>query len=143
MGGSTYGYKVPEKDAKKNRTTTTIGLFCRMVLGWPKDYRPLQKGLGRIAGDSPRGNHMYMNYYASQILHHAGGRGWERWNRQMRDYLVDTQSREGHERGSWYFQEEWSGYGGRLYTTSMAILTLEVYYRYLPMYGEAFVDAAP
>ncbi|GAG45921.1 unnamed protein product, partial [marine sediment metagenome] len=33
--------------------------------------------------------------------------------------------------------------GGRLYTTSLAILTLEVYYRYMPMYQEAFVDAAP
>ena len=54
-GGSTYGYKSPEKNMTKNRTTSIIGLFCRMMLGWPNDYRPLQKGLGRIASESATG----------------------------------------------------------------------------------------
>ena len=30
----------------------------------------------------------------------------------------------------------WGGYGGRVYTTAMATLCLEVYYRYLPVYQE-------
>ena len=29
----------------------------------------------------------------------------------------------------------WGEQGGRVYTTALATLTLEVYYRYLPMYG--------
>jgi len=138
--GSRYGYKKP---AKNRKTTSTVGLFCRMMLGWPADHKPLMKGVVRIAEQLPHENNMYFNYYASQVLHHFGGRGWKRFNPKMRDYLVATQSPAGHERGSWYFDEKHSHHGGRLYTTTLAILTLEVYYRYMPMYQEAFVDDAP
>jgi hypothetical protein len=61
----------------------------------------------------------------------------------MRDYLVDSQGTEGHETGSWYFAEQHSTPGGRLYTTAMSIMTLEVYYRYMPLYKEPFVGRAP
>jgi len=61
----------------------------------------------------------------------------------MRDYLVELQATQGHETGSWYIDENWSTQGGRLYTTTLSILTLEVYYRYMPMYQEGFVNDAP
>lgn len=138
--GATYGYQSP---LKNRRSTSVVGLFSRMVLGWPHEHPPLRKGMALIAKQSPRQNHMYFNYYASQTLHHVGGPGWERWNPRMREYLVASQATAGHETGSWYFDEEWSDRGGRLYTTTLAILTLEVYYRYMPMYREAFVDQAP
>ena len=32
--------------------------------------------------------------------------------------------------GSWPTDEEWGGYGGRVYTTATAALCLEVYYRH-------------
>ena len=35
--------------------------------------------------------------------------------------------------GSWDPDTVWGGYGGRVYTTAMAALCLEVYYRYLPL----------
>ena len=138
--GATYGYKTPSTN---RRTTSVVGLFCRMLLGWPKDYAPLRRGMARIADESPLENNMYFNYYGTQALHHVGGNGWKRWNRQMRDHLVETQAQQGHERGSWYVKEAWSDRGGRLYTTTLSILTLEVYYRYLPMYRKAFIDKAP
>jgi hypothetical protein len=86
---------------------------------------------------------MYFIYYASQVLHHLGGRHWEKWNPRMREYLVHSQATKGHEAGSWYFDEPHSTPGGRLYTTTMAIMTLEVYYRYMPLYGESFVERGP
>ncbi len=138
--GSRYGY---DKPVKNRKTTSTVGLFCRMMLGWPASHRPLMKGVARISDQLPHQNNMYFNYYASQVLHHFGGAGWKRFNPKMRDYLVATQSQAGHEQGSWYFEEKHSRHGGRLYTTTLAILTLEVYYRYMPMYQKAFVDDAP
>lgn len=135
--GSKYRYKASEKP---QRVMTVVGLFSRMLLGWSHDHRPLMKGVALIAEQDPRENHMYFNYYASQVLRHHGGPGWERWNPRMRDYLVETQNTQGHETGSWYFDEDWSNPGGRLYTTTLSILTLEVYYRYMPMYQEAFLD---
>ena len=135
--GAAYGYQEP---TKKKRSMSVVGLFARMMLGWPHDHRPLLKGISKIADQGPHQNHMYFNYYASQVLRHHGGSGWKRWNPRMRDYLVELQATEGHETGSWYIDENWSDRGGRLYTTTLAILTLEVYYRYMPMYQEKFLE---
>jgi len=114
-----------------------------MMLGWPRDHSPMLKGMARIAEQAPHQHDMYFNYYASQALHHLGGPGWKRWNPRMREYLVKSQATTGHETGSWYFEEVWSKRGGRIYTTTLAILTLEVYYRYMPMYQDAFLSNAP
>ena len=57
----------------------------------------------------------------------------------MRDYLVNTQDKEGNQAGSWYFGSSHASAsvkGGRLYNTSLACMTLEVYYRYLPIYTD-------
>ena len=59
----------------------------------------------------------------------------------MRDFLIATQSNSGHESGSWFFKERYGSVGGRLYTTAMAVMTLEVYYRYLPLFDRETVAA--
>lgn len=138
--GSAYTYVAGEGGTN---ATDAIGLLCRMIGGWPKTARPLVKGTNRIGKLSPVNNNVYFIYYASQVLHHMGGPRWERWNPRMREYLIDSQATEGHETGSWYFDEQHSTPGGRLYTTAMAIMTLEVYYRYMPIYGESFVEKKP
>ena len=138
--GATYGYQEPQMNRP---STSAVGLLCRMMLGWPKDHDPLMRGAARLAKEDPLRSNMYLNYYNAQVLHHIGGSGWKRWNRRMREHLIRTQAQEGHERGSWFFQEAWSDRGGRLYTTALSILTLEVYYRYLPIYQEDIVDIGP
>jgi hypothetical protein len=131
-------------DSPNRRTAATpIGLLCRMIGGWTKEYRPLQQMASEISDVPPKNKDVYFNYYASQVLHHLGGANWEKWNPKMREYLIDSQATEGHETGSWYFAEPHSSTGGRLYTTAMATMTLEVYYRYMPLYKEAFVDRTP
>ena len=131
-------------DSPNRRTAATpIGLLCRMIGGWSKEYRPLQQMASEISEVPPNTKDVYFNYYASQVLHHLGGPNWDRWNPKMREYLIDTQAKEGHETGSWYFAEPHSSSGGRLYTTAMATMTLEVYYRYMPLYKESFVDRTP
>lgn len=132
-----YRYRVGDKPTTSN---TAIGLLCRMVTGWPLSRPHLRKGVAKLGTEPPDRNHMYFNYYASLVLHHAGGRGWTKWNPKMREYLVESQARRGHERGSWYFPEAHSTQGGRLYTTAMAIMTLEVYYRYMPLYRETALE---
>jgi hypothetical protein len=55
----------------------------------------------------------------------------------MRDFLIQSQEKGGHKEGSW--SPEGADYGthaGRIYTTSLALLTLEVYYRHLPLYKQ-------
>jgi hypothetical protein len=54
----------------------------------------------------------------------------------MARQLPEMQIKKGRERGSWAPQQDvWGHYGGRLYTTCLAIYMLEVYYRHLPIYS--------
>jgi hypothetical protein len=55
----------------------------------------------------------------------------------MRDMLVDLQNKGGDldKRGSWEKDQGFIGSAcGKLGTTCLALLTLEVYYRHLPLY---------
>lgn len=76
----------------------------------------------------------YFWYYATMALYMLGGKAWQEWNPKVRDLLVARQRQTGCEKGSWDPVTLWSHYGGRLYTTAVSILILEVYYRYLPIY---------
>jgi len=130
--GSQYGYL----DKTPRRSTTAIALLCRMYGGWVRGNPQLVRGIGHLASWGPSATDIYYNYYATQVLRHWGGSDWKRWNDAMREYLISMQETKGHESGSWYFDDEHSRVGGRLYTTALAVMILEVYYRYMPLYGK-------
>jgi len=129
--GAQYGYM----DPRPRKTTTAIGLLLRMYTGWPRNHAELGRGVRYLSEWKPSKDDVYYNYYASQVLNHYGGPLWEAWNEEMRDYLIETQSHQGMENGSWYFPGPHSEKGGRLYNTAMAVMILEVYYRYQPLYS--------
>ena len=55
-------------------------------------------------------------------------------------YLINTQIRDGHATGSWDVADRHGYVGGRVYMTTLALLTLEVYYRHLPLYQKDRID---
>ena len=130
-----YGYQNKSKDP----TSTAIGLLVQMFLGWDTADRAMFNGTRYLNKLGPSKNNIYFNYYATLTLFHARHSGWDSWNEEMRDYLIETQSNSGHESGSWFFPERYGSVGGRLYTTAMAIMILEVYYRYLPLFDRDLV----
>ena len=132
-GFGIYGYQKAD-EAKVNVTTTSVGLLAQMYMGWPREEQALSDGLDVIVAKGPSDHDLYYNYYATLVLHHTSAKEWPVWNSQLRDFLVKTQSDQGHEAGSWYFKDEHGTVGGRLYSTAMAVMILEVYYRYLPLY---------
>ena len=109
----------------------------KMYLGQRRDHPNLREGALYLSDLGPSATNIYFNYYATMVLHHRRGKHWQKWNPKVRDFLIAQQSQQGHEAGSWYFEDRLgtSRQGGRLYTTAMAAMTLEVYYRYLPLYG--------
>ncbi len=129
-GGACYGYLSPGRE----NTPTAVGLLSRMYMGWSQGDPRLARGVDFLARAGPSRDDVYFNYYATQVLHHYEGSHWDRWNGKLRDYLIQTQSRAGHEDGSWYFVNYHATTGGRLYTTAMCVMILEVYYRYMPLY---------
>lgn len=133
--GAFYGYMEPGKVP----TPTAVGLLMRMYTGWPRDDDRLARGVAYLAGLGPSRDDVYFNYYATQVLHHYEGPHWGGWNERLRKHLIDTQETTGPERGSWYFYDRHGIQGGRHYTTAMALMILEVYYRYMPLYTESSV----
>ena len=96
-----------------------------------------------LSQQGPSPTDCYYNYYAAQVLfQHTGGKGpvWTKWNEKLRDQLIKTQSKKDHEKGSWYVRGGHSGGGGRLYVTAMSTMTLEVYYRHMPIYKAEAVE---
>jgi hypothetical protein len=129
--GAQYAYLPQDKPTP---TPTAIGLLSRIYTGWRRNKPALYQGVKYLMQWGPSADNMYFNYYATQVMHHWEGPDWETWNRKMSDLLIRTQGTQGHEAGSWYFSGGKGDVGGRLYNTAMAIMTLEVYYRYLPLY---------
>ena len=87
---------------------------------------------------------IYYWFYATQVMHNIGDAQWQAWNRKMRDLLVKTQCRdENCSKGSWDPDNVWGHHGGRLMQTSLSCLTLEVYYRYPPLYDSQVPSEKP
>ncbi|HRF01895.1 MAG TPA: hypothetical protein PLI18_15350 [Pirellulaceae bacterium] len=118
-------------------TMTAEGLACRYFLDHHRDAPRVREALETIlAGDpedAPNRPNLYFLYYAALGLQQHGGPEWERWNVLLQRRLQEMQIREGETAGSWSSETRWGGYGGRLYSTAIATLCLEMPYRYLPL----------
>lgn len=132
--GFSYSY---QRGRSPTHVMTAEAMLCRMYSGWTFDDPGLSEGVTRLVDRFPpkrSDTNIYYWYYASQVMHHAGGVDWERWNRRLREILVQTQEKSGHEAGSWNPRGPHAQAGGRIYMTSLAICTLEVYYRHAPIF---------
>jgi len=134
-----YGY-VP--GSGETPAMTAVGLLCRQYLGVNPRNPGLLAGIEKLKASPPgKTGNLYYEYYATQVMHHMGGETWEFWNlgpdRKMgiRDSLIAKQDKGAGNRqaqaGTWAGDEH---VGGRLGATSLSLLTLEVYYRHLPLY---------
>lgn len=147
-GGLGYGYNTPGA----GRATSATGQMLQEYLGGSPRHHVLAKGIDYllrpenfVTKEKPS---IYFVFYATQVMHHAGGEPWETWNPKARDLLIEIQDQgkgEGreHQKGSWSPRgDEWATQGGRLMFTSLALLTLEVSYYHIPLngFGPAVLD---
>ncbi len=135
-----YGYELEKKTYQVS--VTAMALLSRMYLWWGRDDGNLRGGIALLDRRGPYDN-LYYNYFATQVLRNWGGAEWERWNSRLRDDLISWQESQGEARGSWTprDRDDYSRAGGRLLTTCLATLTLEVYYRYQPILSESAAGA--
>ena len=128
---------------------TSVGLLCRQYLGTKRDDPMMVDGVKYLMGHMPdeKLHNVYYWYYATQVLHNYTGYDWDTWNRTMRKLLISTQTREGCASGSWSpdspSADAWGRQGGRHMLTALSALTLEIYYRYLPLYKSDEKDTNP
>jgi hypothetical protein len=141
-----YDPFAPESQVGQRNVTspmTAVGLLMRLYGGWDRDDRRLLSGAEFLlqtppSYDSSLQRDTYYWYYATQVLRHVGGEPWARWNGRLHPLLVSNQIKTGELAGSWDpyspVPDRWGGAAGRLYVTTMNLLSLEVDYRLLPLY---------
>ncbi|MEX1223052.1 MAG: hypothetical protein WEA31_00765, partial [Pirellulales bacterium] len=123
---------------RPSRTMTAEALVCRQFLRADAD-RLGAEAAQYINQERPgmQKANLYYWYYATIALYRMQGDVWEKWNESLQRELVSSQIQTGADAGSWSPETVWGGYGGRAYSTAMATLCLEVYYRFLPLYAQA------
>ncbi|MFP6899924.1 MAG: prenyltransferase/squalene oxidase repeat-containing protein, partial [Opitutales bacterium] len=129
-----YGYQGP---GGNNAAMTALGMFSQQLLGKYKADNPRMlessKFILKHLPSMRKNNDYYYCYYGCLSMYMNQGEPWETWNPVMRQTLVSGQIKSGKDKGSWdYKGGRHSGKMGRVITTAMATLSLEVYYRYLP-----------
>jgi hypothetical protein len=132
--GGHYGYE----NRNPNPAMVAEGMFCRQLLGHPPTDKRMMESAKYVGANLPtvRKKDYYYWYYGCLALYQHKGPHWEEWNERMREILVNSQERNGKHAGSWNPQGDHHGSRmGRVVSTALSTLSLEVYYRYLPMYG--------
>ncbi|TWU00192.1 Pectic acid lyase [Botrimarina colliarenosi] len=130
-------------------TMTAEAMYCRQILGVTRHGAAAEDEAaaylltdlpGAPSGRSSPGGkaNLYYWYYGTLALHHhrstsnGAEQAWRRWNDAMQRTVLPKQAAQGPTAGSWGPDTVWGGYGGRVYSTALATMCLEVYYRYDP-----------
>ena len=137
-----FGYSSPGS----GKNMTGVGTLCLQLLG-EKRSDEVKGGLETINDERYKlwddvakdweniANPLYGFYYDTQAVFHQQGADWNRWNKTFQKILVDGQHREGY----WTTKEVSHGLGGaslqgKILSTTLCLLQLEVFYRYLPTF---------
>ncbi|MFP6765255.1 MAG: prenyltransferase/squalene oxidase repeat-containing protein, partial [Planctomycetaceae bacterium] len=126
----------PFEPLRPSSAMTAESLFCKQMLGLARDNPQSQEAIEFLMDRLPnrKSEDLYYWYYGTLAVYQYGGPEWRAWNTALRDWLVTDQRTGGHAAGSWDPKPPWGPYGGRVFSTALSTLSLEVYYRFLPLY---------
>ena len=125
--------------SRSNDGLTALGVLTFQFVG-QKDSPEAKKGLIALNGAKAAYDvspwPFYSWYYITQAKFNEQSTGWKNWNPQIAKLLVSTQAKDGH----WLSPTDEKNYGPT-YSTTLAALCLQVYYRLLPTFGEKALAA--
>jgi len=132
-GAVNYQFQPDQDYGSGHPALTAAAMMVRQFSGMGVKNHLLLKAADLTKKQAPSWSdkNFYLWYYATYAMHNMGGayRIW--WNRRIRDVLIENQCKEGDKAGSWDPEgSRWGTRGGRVYTTALGALCLEVYYRY-------------
>lgn len=138
VGGGKYGgiYGYQGKGGEQSAMIAT-GMFCRQLAKMPPtDARMMEGALHiNVKPISAQNLDYYYLYYGTLALYQHQGPIWDTWNERMKQTLPELQHKVGDNAGSWGATGNHGARMGRTVATALATLSLEVYYRILPIYG--------
>ena len=146
---TTYTYETGYQNAvwDSKYATVPLGIMCRIFLGWRRSHPFCIGSANKILEDMmeeiPRGENWslyrsfreyptYAWYYGTLAMHQMGGRYFRLWNERIKKVVPGTQEQDGCIRGSWPMWNH-DSFNGRVVMAALGALTLETYYRYLPV----------
>jgi hypothetical protein len=132
-GGVGYVFNPEQSYGAGSAALTPAGMIVRQFTGTGVKSEVLSNAAKLVRGSAPdwERKDFYRWYYATYAMHNMGGADRLWWNRRIRDVLLEHQRRDGDDAGSWDPEGDSHGNaGGRVYTTAIGALCLEVYYRY-------------
>lgn len=128
--------------SEESESLTAVGMLVRIFAHEdPKDSPALKAGAELLTKRLPIWEpntgkiDMYYWYYGTLAMFQMGGNDWALWNTKMLDAIVKTQRKDGNFKGSWDPLDAWGDDGGRVYSTAVLTMCLEVYYRYGRVFG--------
>jgi hypothetical protein len=120
---------------------TAEGWFCQLFMGEQSNPRGQEESIAYVmehlpvwSRDIPGAINFYYWYYATLSLHLSGAETFGLWNDALTTALLRGRVSDGPAAGTWDPISHVGVRGGRIYSTAMATLCLEVYYRFLPFY---------
>ena len=131
-----FGYDHPENKL----SVTGIGVLSRLFVTGDKD-KVVRGGIDFLMGKvkveyKGKDADLYSWYYDTQACLMFGGSAWTRWHKMFQDEIADNQSPDGSwpttQGGVGDLQKHPDG-AGPYYRTTLCILMLEVFYRYMPI----------
>ncbi len=141
-------YPDPYPYSKELSCMTAVAVLCRLFAGVNRRDDRIKSGVNILMKEPPAWRpasgkrkskiNLYYWYYATYALFQYGGTPWKKWNEALLKTLLDTQIMGGCSDGSWDPIGEWGGPGGRVYSTAIGAMTLEVYYRFERTRGAGF-----
>lgn len=131
--GGLAGYKEADPPTP---AMTAEALFCKQMYGLRRASAASREAIEYLQTHIPKlsSPDEYYWYYGTLAMFQYGGEPWQRWNDALRDTLIRLQRKQGDAAGSWDPVGPWGPVGGRIYSTTLCVLCLEVYYRFLPLY---------
>jgi hypothetical protein len=133
-----YGYRGPED----RYSLTGVGILCRLF--WKGERGELRKGMEWMLDTTEKSKpvkykgddaDLYAWYYHTQACLMFGGSAWSKWNRWFQDEICDVQNPDGSwpaPGGKGHGPQGANSMTGKVYRTTLCILMLEVFYRYMP-----------
>lgn len=123
------------------RTMTAEALATRLLIGENVPAAEIAEAETYLLQQPPGvgADNYYYWYYATLALHQLQDDAWLQWNTALKRRLLSTQRPDGR----WSSNTVWGGYGGEIYTTSMATLCLETYYRHAIRKNKARIATRP
>jgi hypothetical protein len=126
---------LPGANALASTAAATIGRV--FILGNAAANRPETLGGGNLLKQSPPKWNLADKtvdeeywYFGTLAMFQMGRDYWKAWNEPMKNAIVPTQKREGCENGSWDPVGARGAKMGRVWSTAIHALSLEIYYRY-------------